>query len=987
MSLDDMLVDDDGDLELDLDHDAAEEEGEKKQDAAVNEAADGKGDSGRQGGPDPAPKPEPHASEQPGGAGAGGGRGRGRERGGKNGKGKGNARQVQCEGCYGWFPIADMPVGFNFCWADKRALDNIYNASRAQGKTDWWQSTRYNDERRYRVLKRYHALHPELKNEANAAAAGKGRGGGKGNKRRGGRGYTFDIAAYIESTESATEVLRDVVKRGMSKAVFSTLVFSDTMLRPLHGSFQNSQSACEYWEKRRAEKEAVVSKDATGDETVELEVDNTSTTRDRFSNIKRVEGRDKDIKGATQQNVGRLHRKLMTGMESHGRATEKVSMAEMAQRMASCSSGSGSAFDAIKMGMQRVEDLLDDAQDEEAVDEEQPQDGKSGDKPEQAAEAAEREQADNRANKKNNKSFLDDRSVAAAIRSQNTWIDGMKAKLETSLASSKTIKQSIAEGNFANEFKNELAIMRTRQMAVEKVMATAEQTGGTPKGMAQLTAFLAQFGPGLSPKKLPSKGSDSASVTELTLGRKPPCPKFKELVTLAKLQADTEDYYSASSNAELKEITNRLKEPKAALGELAAMFGVSLRDLEKGLKTKVEEAAKRKRQWQAEGSGGPSGSRNVRPKPGSLYEMVGSKALEGKTSEIAHCDLSRGLPAEFSITDPSVARLPAGHELLTEQSEGAKWAFGFHKSFKNTQLRMLDKAPSRAQRALEPLSLAHKSAEGIRGLSPNFSCIGAGDVADELSNEAREVMESVLTCHVFVIASGYTRVANEKQYMSCLRLSLQGTRTVVMMRMLALCEVMQERGVTDMSQSKIWTFLQNATVEILAEVLKRGAVWHGTVGAGDILFVPPGFVLWESVVGEKDVCGIRMPILQNSPAMMAEFRDLQCHCVEYKKQSLEHILRVLEVVAAKAAAVAEQPGVVAAKAEGAQEKQQQQEGAQEKQQQKDAEVEQEENSQDAKENSQDPKQAKENSQDAKATKENSQDAKEVKENIRDAMLD
>jgi hypothetical protein len=244
-------------------------------------------------------------------------------------------------------------------------------------------------------------------------------------------------------------------------------------------------------------------------------------------------------------------------MESHGRATEKVSMAEIAQRMASCRSGSGSAFDAINMGMQRVEDLLDDAQ-EEAVDEEQPQDGKSGDKPEQAAEAAEREQADNRANKKNKKSFLgsflDDRSVAAAIRSQNTWIDGMKAKLETSLASSKTIKQSIAEGNFASEFKNELAIMRARQMAVEKVMATAEQTGGTTQGMAQLTAFLAQFGPGPSPKKLPSKGSDSASVTELTLGRKPPCPKFKELVTLAKLQADTEDYYSASSNAELKEI-------------------------------------------------------------------------------------------------------------------------------------------------------------------------------------------------------------------------------------------------------------------------------------------------------------------------------------------------------------------------------------------------------------------------------------------------
>ncbi len=71
------------------------------------------------------------------------GKGKGKPRG---GKGAGEKKSL-CKGCWKQFPPKDMPVGCDFCWADKRALDNIYRQVRAQGEYQWWQEHRHNDEK------------------------------------------------------------------------------------------------------------------------------------------------------------------------------------------------------------------------------------------------------------------------------------------------------------------------------------------------------------------------------------------------------------------------------------------------------------------------------------------------------------------------------------------------------------------------------------------------------------------------------------------------------------------------------------------------------------------------------------------------------------------------------------------------------------------------------------------------------------------------
>ena len=42
-------------------------------------------------------------------------------------------------------PGESFPPGFQFCFADKRALDNMYRAANTQGQLDWWSEHRYNE--------------------------------------------------------------------------------------------------------------------------------------------------------------------------------------------------------------------------------------------------------------------------------------------------------------------------------------------------------------------------------------------------------------------------------------------------------------------------------------------------------------------------------------------------------------------------------------------------------------------------------------------------------------------------------------------------------------------------------------------------------------------------------------------------------------------------------------------------------------------------
>lgn len=53
-----------------------------------------------------------------------------------------------------------------------------------------------------------------------------------------------------------------------------------------------------------------------------------------------------------------MQRKLFTGMDRHGRASEKKSMADVAKQMAASSASSADAFHGISMALGRLEEAF-----------------------------------------------------------------------------------------------------------------------------------------------------------------------------------------------------------------------------------------------------------------------------------------------------------------------------------------------------------------------------------------------------------------------------------------------------------------------------------------------------------------------------------------------------------------------------------------------------------------------------------------------------
>jgi hypothetical protein len=77
-------------------------------------------------------------------------------------KGTGGKVQKQCRGCWKMFPADIFPCGSEFCWSDKRALDNIYKAAKNQCQLDWWNQNRFDDNKRTILLDSYREKHPEV---------------------------------------------------------------------------------------------------------------------------------------------------------------------------------------------------------------------------------------------------------------------------------------------------------------------------------------------------------------------------------------------------------------------------------------------------------------------------------------------------------------------------------------------------------------------------------------------------------------------------------------------------------------------------------------------------------------------------------------------------------------------------------------------------------------------------------------------------------
>ena len=380
---------------------------------------------------------ESEQAQQPGGAGSGKGGGAAQTRTppaprghvaagrGKGSKGKGRGGLViQCKACWKLIPALLMPLGSDFCWPDKRALDNIYNSCKKQGQSQFWNENRYNDDKRTALVKRYHERHPELMlnyaEELKQQKAGsKGRGKGRGQKRAPRGSGVFDVVAYKEETQAAQEILKDVVTAPKTYDQFE---------KDWIATGGNSTSAKVEWARLKDLDDAVPGKTAAGVETLEVEIGRSTTYRDRFTRQKTVTGTKKDIQNPTLQQVEELHRQLLSDMDKVGSGEAAgLSMSDIAKQMSTGgSSSSQSVFAGGSMAVGDVTTLL--ASPEKAKPPQR--DAGAGGAP--SAESGEPvpvkdEAVDEPPAEQENKWFNVDRSVAIAVRKETKFWSTLEA--------------------------------------------------------------------------------------------------------------------------------------------------------------------------------------------------------------------------------------------------------------------------------------------------------------------------------------------------------------------------------------------------------------------------------------------------------------------------------------------------------------------------------------------------------------------------------
>jgi hypothetical protein len=205
--------------------------------------------------------------------------------------------------------------------------------------------------------------------------------------------------------------------------------------------------------------------------------------------------------------------------------------------------------------------------------------------------------------------------------------------------------------------------------------------------------------------------------------------------------------------------------------------------------------------------------------------------------------LSERMPEGLCSLDPAIFRLKGDHTLLQSDNAAKKaldeW-WPLIVKHNSNHARMIP----RAQKEMKAGTPEFASMMELRTLAENL--YGKELVKDATVGDRVEDLQMPVR---YFISKGYSSCATEKFLVSGLRLALQGTRIVAIADMGELVGFMKAHAPDGKleSQSDAWAFFHTADLATATLLAANVKVFYGTVGAGEVLFVPPGAVVSECV--------------------------------------------------------------------------------------------------------------------------------------------
>lgn len=137
-----------------------------------------------------------------------------------------------------------------------------------------------------------------------------------------------------------------------------------------------------------------------------------------------------------------------------------------------------------------------------------------------------------------------------------------------------------------------------------------------------------------------------------------------------------------------------------------------------------------------------------------------------------------------------------------------------------------------------------------------------------------EHLKKQLASSPFGIDQSYDRVSCECCSMSSIRLTLSGTRSVVVADTLQLVGFMRAKGVTGtLTTPRVCSFFRSCSTPMLTELKDQCSIYAATVGPGDVIYVPAGAVIGELCRSVN--VGLRRPVVVHgsvSPTIALTFQ-------------------------------------------------------------------------------------------------------------------
>lgn len=144
---------------------------------------------------------------------------------------------------------------------------------------------------------------------------------------------------------------------------------------------------------------------------------------------------------------------------------------------------------------------------------------------------------------------------------------------------------------------------------------------------------------------------------------------------------------------------------------------------------------------------------------------------------------------------------------------------------------------------------------------------------------SKKDLDDVMAPSLFGMVSSFDSFGTEKEFAPCVRLNIQGTRKIILTPFYSVYAYMKEKKVHgvdgDFSIACVRDYFKAMTKELLQNYVQSGnKVYHITIGAGSMIFVPAGMLFAERSGRAVVNLGIRLGVVFPDPESLSGLKGL-----------------------------------------------------------------------------------------------------------------